>query len=138
MTARSTIIKCATSSAADHLPSLGLVFHSSAGTASAAIKSPPRVFTRLAIMGSSFCIASSFHCGSSNGAAASLLERVRELQHGCFAERWTKDLQAYRKLSVDFSAGNGDAWHTCQGSRNRIYISKIHLKRVVCFLAEFK
>jgi hypothetical protein len=41
MTARSTIIKWATTSAADHFPSLGLDFHWPAYTASAERKNAP-------------------------------------------------------------------------------------------------
>lgn len=109
ITARSTIIKCATNSAADHLSSLGLVLHASAGTASATHKNPVCAFDIVAITESNFCDTATFPADSSYGAAAGLLEGVRQLQNAGFAEGRPEDLQAYRQLPIDFSAGNGDA-----------------------------
>ena len=114
MTARSTIIKCATSSAADQLPSPGFVFQSFAGTSSAARRSAPWDLVILVIRESTPGFMVKSRSRRLDGSAASLLESVRELKHTGFTERWSEDLQSYRQLSADFSTGNGDAWHPSQ------------------------
>src|SRR5580704_9157019 len=138
ITALSTIAKCATSSAADHLPAPGLVFHSSADTASAADKSPFCDLAMQAIMDSSSCGTATFWFASSDGTAASLLESVRELQYTGLPKRGPENLQAHGQLPANSAAGDGDARHSRQGSRNCIYISKIHLQGVGGSLPELE
>src|SRR6202795_3872855 len=69
--------------------------------------------------------------GLLNQPAAGLLEGVCQLQDFSLAESRAEDLQPYGELPGDFSTRNRHAWHPPQRSRNRIYISKIHLQRVV-------
>src|SRR6266478_9642432 len=67
-----------------------------------------------------------------------LLEGLSELQNASFAEWGAKNLQPYRELSADLSARDRYARHPCQGSRNCINISKIHLEGIVSALAQFE
>ncbi len=114
ITARSTIIKCATNSAADHRPSLGLVFHSSIGTASAAHKSPFCDFDKQAVMYSRSRRTAIFQFISSNGTAASLFKGVRELQNTGLAKGRPKNLQAHRQLPPNLAARDGYSRHARQ------------------------
>src|SRR5262249_47475334 len=70
--------------------------------------------------------------------APGLFERVGEPENVGFAEGWPKDLQADGQLSADFSARYGNTRHARQRSSNCIYISEIHLERVVGPLTEFE
>src|SRR3989442_469048 len=68
--------------------------------------------------------------------AASLLERMGQLEDARFAEWRPKDLQPDGQLATGFATRNGNAWNARERPRNRINISKIHLERVVHSLAE--
>src|SRR5260370_11007582 len=78
-------------------------------------------------------------CGKgSDGGPSGLLESMGQLEDARLSKGRSKDLQAHRQLSIDLSARYGDPWDSRQRSSNCIYISKIHLKRVVRALTQFE
>src|SRR6267143_2234039 len=75
--------------------------------------------------------------GSDSGSPG-LLESMGQLQDARLSKSRSKDLQAHRQLSVDLAARYGDPRDSRQRPRNCIYISKIHLERVVRALTQFE
>src|SRR6266852_2420015 len=126
-----TALKWLVSSPADHRPSAGLVFHWSAGMASAARKSSLCARARFSMMVASAGTSPHARANDSDCRSAGLLESMGQLQDKRFSERGSKDLQAHRQLSVDLAARYGNPWDSRQRPCNGIYISKIHLEGVV-------
>ena len=91
-------------SPADHRPSVGLVFHRSAGIASAARIRSPCARARFSIIvasgGKDYLLA----LRESDSGASGLLESMSQLKHARLSESRSKDLQAHRQLSLDLAA----------------------------------
>src|SRR5882724_12202672 len=133
------VIRWPTNSPADHRPSQGRVLHSFADTTSAARKSSRCARSRFSTMVFRDGTVSREKVeGCSDRSSARLLKGVRQLQHSRLAKRRPENLQPHWQLPVNLSARHGDPRDPCQGPRNRIYISKIHLERVVRPLPQFE
>src|SRR5882762_3348531 len=91
-----------TSSPADQRPSAGLVFHWSAGTASAVGRNSLWARARFSTMAASDSTIPSIHAERAlDGGSSGLLESMGQLQDARLSESRAKDLQAHGQLSVD-------------------------------------